>query len=275
MRKNALPRLRLQPLFQLPRTMISSFFPRLILGCAFFLWLAPGGWAGEAPPLDAAELIDELAALPAAGATSRTARLRIQTLTEELEFIEEWYICGPFPHQGSAPLEKRWATRAVSAAPEAAAFFGETYRRTTDTVGWSSRKIEDAVMLSTDPVTKKIRGLDVRIIDFLKAFPQSLNRSAYALAFVDAPTTQTRTMLAGSDDGIAIWLNGRRIHQKLKARPIVPDEDFAIAKFRQGLNVLLVKVENDRGYWGFMLRLRSPKSRLKLPADPLLDAILN
>ena len=214
------------------------------------------------------------APLMACSGLSRTqsAPVMIVPLTDSLEFIEQWYTCGPFPRAGSPELRRHWAAPADPSAPmDSQALPRQSYETKNGPAGWVPRRLVDTQMLSQDPVTKKIRPLDVRIIDFLKEYPKtSVESSAYALAFVQANSPQTRTVLVGSDDGVTIWLNGEQIHRIDRERPLVPDEDFVIARFRPGLNVLLVEVTNARGYWGFMLRIHAVGSAAApepLPVD--------
>lgn len=196
-----------------------------------------------------------------AGETS-TRSLESIRLTSATEFIERWYTCGPFPRSGSPELLDRWASSEAQAKLDIDSFHKELYSTKIGKQGWILRSIETVPMASADPITKKIRSLPTRIINFQESYPdQVIDSSAYALAVIDLPTSQTRTLLMGSDDGIRVWFNGQCIHSVQKERPIIPDEDFAIARFKPGCNILLVEVTNAKGYWGFMLRLHSSKSK--------------
>jgi hypothetical protein len=198
----------------------------------------------------------------------------VLALTDATERIGAWYICGPFPPEGSRQLEARWALSARQALPSAPSFRAEQWQGAAGKAAWKEQREEEADLASADPATGQVRALRAPIVDLLKPFPLSVNRCAYALAFVDSPVARTRSMLVGSDDSVAIWLNGREIHRSEKIRPIVPDEDFAIAEFRKGLNVLLLRVGNDRTYWGFTLRLAPPGSSGAAPPPIPLDSIL-
>ena len=193
---------------------------------------------------------------PAGSGMDRRSDLVVTPLAGTPEFIEDWYVCGPFPREGSRELRACWGSENVREKASAANLLERSYETKTGEAGWQLRRIQDARVSSADPRTGEIRTLQTRIIDFLESFPEaSVESSAYALALLDAPTEQARTLFAGSDDGITVWLNGEEIHDVERERPIVPDEDLVIASFRAGLNVLLVEVRNARGYWGFTLRL--------------------
>jgi hypothetical protein len=196
--------------------------------------------------------------------------IRVTLLGERTEFVEWWYVCGAFELGGSDELKAKWARAAVT-VPDGSQFFNERFRTKEGVVGWWERRIEDQDMPSQDPQTKQLRIMKTRIVNFLECFGESNRKSAYALCFLDSRTTQTRTLCVGSDDGITMWLNGKQIHENVKRRPIVPDEDWVFAGFRQGRNVLLVEVTNADGYWGFMLRILCPGEQLILPPQIGLD----
>lgn len=96
----------------------------------------------------------------------------------------------------------------------------------------------------------------------IEAFGPVFECSAYAVTFIDSPADQTATLKIGSDDGVAAWLNGRCVMDKLTdMRPLATDQDRARVKLRKGKNVLLLKISQGSGEWGFCARfegLRSP-----------------
>jgi hypothetical protein len=63
------------------------------------------------------------------------------------------------------------------------------------------------------------------------------------------------TLRLGSDDAIAVWLNGRKVHSSEAARPLAPDQDRVRVRLRAGENSLLVKVVNFSGKSGFSFAL--------------------
>ena len=78
---------------------------------------------------------------------------------------------------------------------------------------------------------------------------------AYAITVLDSPLEQSATLLLGSDDGFAVWLNGAQLESKLDlARGLVPDSDRMAVTLRKGKNVLLVKISQGAASWGFCVR---------------------
>jgi lysophospholipase L1-like esterase len=86
-------------------------------------------------------------------------------------------------------------------------------------------------------------------------WPGVNDSTAYALAVLDSPIDQDATLLLGSDDGIAAWLNGALVHDNLDAgRGVTVDADRAAVRLRTGRNHLLLKLSQYGGSWGFCAR---------------------
>ncbi len=78
---------------------------------------------------------------------------------------------------------------------------------------------------------------------------------AYLHAELVSPTEQDVTLRLGSDDGVAVWVNGQRVHANNAARPVRVDEDTAQAHLRAGPNVIVLKISQGGGGWGCCLRV--------------------
>ena len=177
-------------------------------------------------------------------------------------WIEHWYCCGSFPLCGSETLRSKWASKGDERKKSKLqnSLLAERYPTDSGMAQWTLASLVDTVMPSMDPDTQQIQNRSVRMIDLLKLYsPHTVDRCAYALAIVKSPARQDRLMEIGSDDGIRVWLNGTLIDSIDGERPLVPNNDIAIGRFREGTNVLLVEVTNRRGYWGFALRICAPR----------------
>jgi hypothetical protein len=97
-------------------------------------------------------------------------------------------------------------------------------------------------------------------LDFRRAFRQKKtdDTAAYALVYVHSANNQPGELLLGSDDTITVWLNDVQVHQNLRLRPGIPDDDRAAVEWKQGRNTLLIKVGNATGDHLFFAKLRSP-----------------
>jgi alpha-mannosidase len=80
---------------------------------------------------------------------------------------------------------------------------------------------------------------------------------AYAHMYLHSPDEREASLLFGSDDGIAAWVNGERVFTFEGMRPCVIDENVAPIRLRAGWNRLLLKVTQFGGAWQFCTRLVS------------------
>jgi hypothetical protein len=86
---------------------------------------------------------------------------------------------------------------------------------------------------------------------------------AYAVTVLDSPIHQSARLLLGSDDGYAVWLNGRQLEDQLELkRGLSIDQNTLPIELKKGKNVLLLKISQDTGSWGFCARLSGLKQDL-------------
>ncbi len=78
---------------------------------------------------------------------------------------------------------------------------------------------------------------------------------AYAACELYAPTERDGWLELGSDDGLQVWLNGERILHKDVYRVALPGQDLVPVHLRQGWNMVLLKIGQAEGDWGFYFRL--------------------
>jgi hypothetical protein len=91
---------------------------------------------------------------------------------------------------------------------------------------------------------------------------------AYLMVFVHSPNARTAHALLGSDDGVRVWVNGSLAWSHALHRPMSPDQDQFDVPLQAGWNRLLVKVKNDDGGYGVMLRLADPDRSLQFAFAP-------
>ena len=77
----------------------------------------------------------------------------------------------------------------------------------------------------------------------------------YLAAVIDSPIEQAAELLVGSDDGVAVWLNGEQVLSNLDvARGVTVDQERIRVPLRAGNNVFLLKVTQVNGGWGMCAR---------------------
>ncbi len=90
----------------------------------------------------------------------------------------------------------------------------------------------------------------------------------YTLVYVHASKTTDSVMLIGSDDAIAVWLNGTEIHQNDIDAGATADADAIPCQLKAGWNTVLCQ-KTDHGWgWGLYLRFTDADGVLKYSIQP-------
>ncbi|MCX7017336.1 MAG: hypothetical protein NTW86_33030, partial [Candidatus Sumerlaeota bacterium] len=84
------------------------------------------------------------------------------------------------------------------------------------------------------------------------------NRVAYMKTNVFSPKEQKAQLALGSDDSIIAWLNGEKVFGKKVSRSLKPGADKAPITLKEGENTLMLKVTQDKGYWGAVAQITAP-----------------
>lgn len=139
--------------------------------------------------------------------------------------------------------------------------FSNADHRQFDTVYPPEQEIRlDAVysgMGGSEACWRKVDGLiDGKVIDLHRYFTITEGAIAYLHRVLTAERPMKVALYLGSDDGIAVFLNGERIHAKDVPRGPAPDQDVVRAKLRAGDNDLLLKIVNRTGGWAYYFSLK-------------------
>ncbi len=82
---------------------------------------------------------------------------------------------------------------------------------------------------------------------------------AYGSIIITSPRKQQTTMFAGSDDAVKVWLNGELVHRNPVDRSSINYQDYFPVNLKQGRNVLLVAVYENRMDWSGFFGFRNDK----------------
>lgn len=91
---------------------------------------------------------------------------------------------------------------------------------------------------------------------------------AYALTYMYSKNARLADLLVGSDDQVAVWVNGKEVHRNNVTRGAYPDSDIASCELRAGWNEVLCKVGQSNGGWGLFLRFNDPDGSLRYGLSP-------
>ncbi len=92
-------------------------------------------------------------------------------------------------------------------------------------------------------------------LDLGKVFQTTGMVCAYAYTEFSSPEEADAKIFCGSDDQIAIWLNGKKVHDFPTSRGYEADRDQVPVHLVAGANKLFVKIGNLGGSWEFAVRL--------------------
>lgn len=183
-------------------------------------------------------------------------------------FIRSWLICGDFPNP------PREGQKHYDHKPPCVGL---------DTDYLNEHGGESAVRPSVGLAHKRPDGSTAawfkhvssnEVIDFAALFsdrPSTDNVVAYAYATARPKKPGRAYLGVGSDDGVSIWLNGKRVHNNLVNRGVRKDQDRVAVDLREGDNAVLVKVEQGSGNWGFVFRFMSVTDVAEIEAREQLE----
>ena len=92
------------------------------------------------------------------------------------------------------------------------------------------------------------------IIDLLDAVGRCDYATAYAFCVLRTDVAGDAQIYLGSDDGVAVWINGRQIHHNPVVRQFTLNEDVFEVNLKAGANCCLIKVSQVTRGWLFAMR---------------------
>ena len=101
------------------------------------------------------------------------------------------------------------------------------------------------------------KGLEAWGINLEATFGSIDNCACYLRTSVFSPVDQEARLEMGSDDGLAVWLNGSQVHANNANRGMTAGQDVVKVKLKKGWNVLMAKVVDNSAQWAFCCRIRS------------------
>jgi hypothetical protein len=203
----------------------------------------------------------------------------IRSMAEELfraekDFIPAW--CRPPPRRAAAPLPRR-VVRGLDEFYLLGPFHNLGPKKAS--LGLTQRlPPEDRIDLKARYAGKggkkigwkRIGPQDISwqgFVDLLKLAGNVNDAVAYAYTVFEARAAAEMVVYAGSDDGIAAWLNGAEICRTEARRGAWPGQDKLNLKLRPGRNELLLKIDQKDGSWGFYADVKDWPAgvRIRLP----------
>ena len=174
------------------------------------------------------------------------------------EFLHDYMMIGPFPNQLPKGVKEYFHLDKTCLG------FATDYLESTGGEKNAKPFIGQEVVYDSGKKLswKKVHSLP-DIIDLKKIFSPNDKVVSYAALWIDSDREVEKLMGIGSNDGMKVWLNGEMLIKVHKPRTVTIDAEYLKLDLKKGKNLLLIKIEQSFGGWGFVLRSVDNKTAWK------------
>jgi len=159
---------------------------------------------------------------------------------DEQGFIRNWLVLGVFPNDNDKGIDVDFLKTEAAHEPMVDVSVDKKKWAAHDSPDWK---------------------IDFFRVSHLKLKKPKDNVVAYAACLVEVTEFVASEVRFGSDDGGAVWVDGKAIGKNHKKRALLIDEDRYAVPLEPGVHRILVKVENHSGAFEFALRIVSPDGK--------------
>ena len=106
------------------------------------------------------------------------------------------------------------------------------------------------------PVSMNLLAMRPAYLDLAKTLKGGDKRVAYLRTRIDSDRRVSTGLEFYSDDGVKAWLNGELVHANNVTRALPSRPDAVEVKLKKGTNLLMLKVTQETGPWGAVVRLQ-------------------
>ena len=174
---------------------------------------------------------------------------------QPLGIVRDWWIHDPIaaPAENAIDFETD-VESAIGAASSAVTVGGRVVREWTRALRPSTR---DRWQIDASGFRQHRAKSPDGIVDLNATLGASGDRVqiTYAVAVLDSERPQRVELRVGHDDDCVVFLNGEVIERVPAYATVRPDSTSAVLPLRAGSNLLVLKVVNRAGAWGFTARL--------------------
>ncbi len=164
--------------------------------------------------------------------------LKLSASKAGYQAITHWWVLGPFPNPNPKNLDIPFIKEtSVTLDPQK-----PIVTRTGEKMTWREMT----------PQVQNADAFEDFSLDFFKLFPQMHeNAVAYALTILQSDRNTAALLALGSDDAVAVWVNGKLVHKNPTLRAYREMEYKVPIRFKKGRNLILAKVTQAGGGWAF------------------------
>ena len=174
-------------------------------------------------------------------------------------FVCDWLVLGAFPNPGGRkiwqePVTPELFRREVNFRKDMLAAGGGE----KEVQPWLGERVtgEGGKTYVWQPITA---AADTRQIDLGEHFKEGgkipEHMLAYLACYLNFDAEKTAIVSIGSNDGFKLWINGEFVAARQVFRGATVDDDLVLVRFRKGVNLVLLKITQDCGGWGAVVRL--------------------
>lgn len=158
-------------------------------------------------------------------------------------FIANWLVIGPFPNPGDRPDNKGFSIDYLGGE---AAYVPANGMEVKDPNG---------VVLKWQPYQSNDALVSFFEIPFLHLEQSQEKILCYCACWVESDADKDVEVRVGSDDGYKLWINHKEVGIVHEYRSSAVDQETYKVKLEKGMNLILIKVDQDYGEFEFMLRI--------------------
>jgi hypothetical protein len=164
----------------------------------------------------------------------------IERVNTKHVYLTDWWIIGPFDNPEEKGLH-------IVFPPEQEYDTTKTYSgRNNEVVKWQH-------------FNNKISGY----MDFTKIFKDSESGVAYARSAIEMSEDAEVKIGVGSNDGVRLFINNTLVLDNKIARSAEPNQDITTVSLKKGQNILLLKIDQLGGGWGFYFTVIEGASKIR------------
>lgn len=154
--------------------------------------------------------------------------------------VKDWYFLGPFPNDKNEGLN-------IQYEPENRIELSASYKGINDDLlKWERREANK-----------------MGYVNLLDYFPENKSLITYAYSTFETKEEGKLLILLGSDDGAAVWLNGKEYFRLNKGRSAYACDDIIPVPVKKGKNEILLKISQSGGDWEYFMQIMDKEGIIK------------
>ncbi|HPO08452.1 MAG TPA: hypothetical protein PLZ55_07270 [bacterium] len=159
--------------------------------------------------------------------------------------ITDWLLLGPFENQADPPnrntaFRTQWIDTTQTEIPTSIA------TKDGKQMSWK--------LWSSNPYSGYVNPMSL--------FDPNRWMSYFVLCYVTSPDRRAAQLRTGSNDGIAVWVNGEKLYEVNRKRGPIVDDDVIDIVLSPGRNTILLQICQMRGTTGFYGRITDDSGEL-------------